>query len=128
MLTPPDYTRAILGSGVSGYVISAHDQHMRWFAIKVSHFLEAAEHEYRILKTLAAMDPGKGLQFVQPVDFFIDKGRSFLVTEILGSSLFDFLKRNNFAPFPLPHVKQIARQLFDGIQCKVPPSFRHGMR
>jgi dual-specificity kinase len=40
--------------------------------------------------------------------------------DLLGQSVFDFLKGNNFVPFPNSQIQNFARQLFTSVACKLP--------
>jgi hypothetical protein len=40
-----------------------------------------------------------------------------MVFDVMGLSVFDFLKNNGFRPFPIEHVRTMAHQLLIGIQC-----------
>lgn len=40
-----------------------------------------------------------------------------MVFEVLGLSVFDYLKNNGFRPFPVEHVRTMARQLLIAIKC-----------
>ena len=42
-------------------------------------------------------------------------GHTCLVFEHLGSSLYDFLKRNNYRPFPLDVIRNIARESLEAL-------------
>jgi hypothetical protein len=37
--------------------------------------------------------------------------------DLLGQSVFDFLKSNNFVPFPNSQIQHFARQLFTSVAC-----------
>ena len=39
------------------------------------------------------------------------------MTELLGMSVFDFLKGNSFIPFPGGHVQAFAKQLLESVAC-----------
>lgn len=41
----------------------------------------------------------------------------YQVFEKLGPSLFDFLKRNKYSPFPLDLVREFGRQLLESVAC-----------
>lgn len=42
-------------------------------------------------------------------------------------SVYDFLKENDFAPFPRRHVQSFARQLFEIIACRFPRHFQFSL-
>lgn len=50
-------------------------------------------------------------------EVFDHKNHVCLVFELLGSSVFDFLKENNFVPFPMAHIQDFARQLLTSVAC-----------
>lgn len=41
-----------------------------------------------------------------------------MVFELLGPSVFDFLKANEFRPFPIHHIQQFAKQILTSVACK----------
>jgi hypothetical protein len=51
---------------------------------------------------------------------FDHKNHVCLVFELLGSSVFDFLKENNFIPFPMAHIQDFAHQLLTSVACESP--------
>jgi dual-specificity kinase len=46
-----------------------------------------------------------------------------IVTELLGQSVFDFLKENQFASFPPRHIWSFAKQLLRSVACESAPRF-----
>jgi dual-specificity kinase len=38
--------------------------------------------------------------------------------DLLGQSVFDFLKANSFVPFPNSQIQSFARQLFTSVACR----------
>jgi len=54
-------------------------------------------------------------------DCFDFRNHICIVTELLGMSVFDFLKGNNFVPFPPQHVQHFAKQLLESVACNSPP-------
>lgn len=42
-----------------------------------------------------------------------------LVSELLSSSVFDFLKENSYIPFPFSQIQSFARQLLGSVACKI---------
>lgn len=55
---------------------------------------------------------------VKLLDWFDYHGHMCLAFDILGTSVFDFLKDNNYQPYPLEHVRHIAYQLVYSVKCK----------
>lgn len=48
-------------------------------------------------------------------DCFDYRNHVCIVTELLNQSIFDFLKANEFQPFPDKHIKHFAKQLFTSV-------------
>ena len=38
--------------------------------------------------------------------------------DLLGPSVFDFLKKNSFTPFTLSHIQALGKQLIDSVACE----------
>jgi serine/threonine protein kinase len=53
--------------------------------------------------------------------FVLPEGHYCLVFECLGPSLYDFMKKHNYQPFPLYCIRDFATQLLDALD------FLHGM-
>jgi hypothetical protein len=51
-------------------------------------------------------------------DSFDFRNHICIVTDLLGQSVFDFLKGNSFVPFPSSQIQSFARQLFTSVACK----------
>lgn len=77
----------------------------------VKKYREAAKLEINVLEKLAKYDPRCKHRCVQMLDWFDFHGHMCLVFEMLGSSVFDFLKDNNYVPYPIEQVRQIAHEL-----------------
>lgn len=52
------------------------------------------------------------------VDYFDYHGHMCLAFDLLGLSVFDFLKANNYHPYPMEHVRHISYQLCYSVKCK----------
>ncbi|XP_023545798.1 serine/threonine-protein kinase AFC3 isoform X2 [Cucurbita pepo subsp. pepo] len=70
--------------------------------------------EVDILKHLAQNDTGC-LRCVQIRNWFDYRNHICIVFERLGPSLFDFLKRNKYHPFPVDLVREFGRQLLESV-------------
>ncbi|KAI5305152.1 dual specificity protein kinase kns1, partial [Ascosphaera atra] len=107
----------LLGQGTFGKVIEAEDIRTGYrCAIKiiraVSKYREASKIELRVLKTLADYDQENNNRCIHLRDVFDYRNHICIVTDLLASSVFDFLKQNHFTPFPSSHIQAFARQLF----------------
>ena len=79
-----------------------------------------------MLSTLASNDKNNRNKCIHLRDTFDFRNHICIVTDLLGQSVFDFLKGNSFVPFPSSHIQQFARQLFTSVACKL--SFRLDFR
>jgi len=107
---------ATLGEGTFGKVVKVVDLYKnRVVALKiiknVKKYREAAKLEINVLAKLAKYDPTGKYKCVGMVDWFDFHGHMCISFEILGKSVFDFLKDNNYEPYPLEHVRQMAYEL-----------------
>lgn len=97
-------------------------------AIKIIHSVDkyrnASKIELRVLATLKANDKKNQNQCIHLRDCFDFRGHICIVTDLLGQNMFDFLKGNNFMPFPDSQIQNFARQLFTSVACIFPcPAF-----
>ncbi|XP_046397875.1 dual specificity protein kinase CLK2 isoform X5 [Ischnura elegans] len=108
---------ATLGEGTFGKVVKVKDIHMRdqTMALKiiknVEKYREAAKLEINALEKIAEKDPSARHLCVKMLDWFDYHGHMCIAFELLGLSVFDFLKENNYQPYPLEQVRHIAYQL-----------------
>ncbi|KAG9138015.1 hypothetical protein Leryth_001279 [Lithospermum erythrorhizon] len=108
-----------MGEGTFGQVLECWDrQRKEMVAIKivrgVSKYREAAMIEIDMLQQLGKHDKG-GNRCVQIQNWFDYRNHICIVFEKLGPSLYDFLRKNNYRPFPIDHVREIGRQLLECI-------------
>uniref|UniRef100_A0A1B6K8J9 dual-specificity kinase n=1 Tax=Graphocephala atropunctata TaxID=36148 RepID=A0A1B6K8J9_9HEMI len=107
---------ATLGEGTFGKVVKVKDlQTEHVIALKiiknVEKYREAAKLEINALDKIAEKDPeGKNL-CVKMLDWFDYHGHMCIAFEMLGLSVFDFLKDNNYQPYTLEQVRHISYQL-----------------
>lgn len=107
---------AELGEGTFGKVVKCEDlQKGTILAIKiiknVKKYRDAAKLEINVLAKLAKYDPKGENLCVEMYDWFDYHGHKCIAFELLGKSVFDFLKDNNYSAYPLEHVRQIAYEL-----------------
>ncbi|KAM4064403.1 kinase [Hirsutella rhossiliensis] len=110
----------LLGQGTFGKVVEARDRaRNKAVAVKiirsVQKYRDASRIELRVLATLKANDERNRNQCIHLRDCFDYRGHICIVTDLLGKSVFDFLKGNSFVPFPNSHIQHFARQLFTSV-------------
>lgn len=55
---------------------------------------------------------------VRMFDWFDYHGHMCISFELLGLSTFDFLKDNNYLPYPIHQVRHMAYQVCQAVKCK----------
>ncbi|KAI0971290.1 kinase-like domain-containing protein [Xylaria arbuscula] len=119
-LTSQYQIKRLLGQGTFGKVVEARDRkRSKLVAIKiiraVQKYRDASRIELRVLQTLKANDPENRNRCIHLRDCFDFRGHICIVMDLLGSSVFDFLKANNFVPFPNSQIQSFARQLLTSV-------------
>ncbi|CAI0441289.1 unnamed protein product [Linum tenue] len=120
-LTPRYKILSKMGEGTFGRVLECWDRNTREFvAIKVirsiSKYRDAAMIEIDVLQLLARNDKSSS-RCVQIQNWFDYRNHICIVFEKLGPSLYDFLKRNKYCPFPVDLVREFGRQLLESVAC-----------
>ncbi|KAH6681997.1 kinase-like domain-containing protein [Halenospora varia] len=110
----------LLGQGTFGKVVQARDRkRSKLVAIKiirsVQKYRDASRIELRVLSTLKANDHENRNRCIHLRDCFDYRGHICIVMDLLGQSVFDFLKGNSFVPFPNSQIQSFARQLFTSV-------------
>lgn len=119
-----DQVEKLLGQGTFGKVVQARDKRRQnqLVAIKiirsVQKYRDASRIELRVLATLKANDAENRNKCIHLRDCFDYRGHICIVMDLLGQSVFDFLKGNSFVPFPNSQIQNFARQLFTSVACK----------
>jgi len=113
----------LLGQGTFGKVVEAFDRKKKTkCAIKiiraVQKYRDASRIELRVLSTLASNDRTNRNKCIHLRDCFDFRNHICIVTDLYGQSVFDFLKSNQFVPFPSSQIQIFARQLLTSIACK----------
>lgn len=114
----------LLGQGTFGKVVQARDRKRgECVAIKiirsVQKYRDASKIELRVLATLKANDEQNRNRCIHLRDCFDFRGHICIVMDLLGQSVFDFLKSNSFVPFPNSQIQSFARQLFTSVACEL---------
>ncbi|KAF9612843.1 hypothetical protein IFM89_004253 [Coptis chinensis] len=118
-LTPRYKILSKMGEGTFGRVLECWDrQTHELLAIKVVRSIRkyrvAAMLEIDILHHLAK-NQGGALHCVQIRNWFDYRNHICIVFEKLGPSLYEFLRRNGYCPFPLDLVREFGRQLLQSV-------------
>lgn len=112
---------ATLGEGTFGKVVKVKelntDQVLALKIIKnVDKYREAAKLEVNVLEKLQEKDPKGNFLCGKMLSWFNYWGHMCLLFELLGLSVFDFLKENNYHPYPLEQVRHIIYQLCHSVK------------
>lgn len=115
-----------LGQGTFGKVVAAYDANTdKEVAVKiiraVAKYREASRVEIRVLQLLRDKDPLNRYKCIHSQDVFDHLGHICIVSELLSSSVFDFLKENSYQPFPFSQIQHFASQLLRSVE------FLHGL-
>ncbi|KAF9519696.1 hypothetical protein BS47DRAFT_1288171 [Hydnum rufescens UP504] len=117
---PLDRIVRLLGQGTFGKVVEALDISTRTMvAVKIIRsipkYRDASKIEIRVLKTLKQHDPTNKHKCIHLIEWFDYRNHICIVSELLGKCIYDFLKENNFAPFPRRHIQDFARQILSSV-------------
>ncbi|PLW19759.1 hypothetical protein PCANC_01993 [Puccinia coronata f. sp. avenae] len=124
----------LLGQGTFGKVVQATDLHApmdrsgrrREVAVKViravQKYRDASKIEIKVLNLLRERDPDNHNKCIHLLDVFDYCNHICIVTELLSLSVFDFLKDNQYSPFPASHIQSFAKQLLSSV------AFLHELR
>ncbi|GAB0095135.1 uncharacterized protein DMENIID0001_104870 [Sergentomyia squamirostris] len=112
---------ATLGEGTFGRVVKVKDlQFNHCMALKiiknVEKYREAAKLEINALEKIYEKDPNCEHLCVKMIDWFNYHGHMCITFEMLGLSVFDFLRENNYEPYPLDHVRHMSYQLIYSVK------------
>ncbi|OIW14606.1 hypothetical protein TanjilG_32948 [Lupinus angustifolius] len=118
-ITPRYKILSKMGEGTFGQVLECWDRQTKeYVAVKVIRstrkYRDAAMLEVDVLQQIAKNDRGNS-RCVQMRNWFDYRNHICIVFEKLGPSLFDFLKRNKYCPFPVDLVREFGRQLLESV-------------
>ncbi|KAK3129426.1 hypothetical protein QOZ80_6BG0479300 [Eleusine coracana subsp. coracana] len=108
-----------IGKGTFGQVLECWDRENKEIvAIKVvcavKKYSDAAMIEIDVLQKLTRNDAA-GKHCVQIRNWFDYRSHICIVCEKLGPSLYDFLRKTGYRPFPIDLVRQIGEQLLESV-------------
>ncbi|KAF9912107.1 dual specificity protein kinase kns1 [Linnemannia zychae] len=117
----------LLGQGTFGKVVECYDRDLKKHcAIKiiraVQKYRDASKIEARVLNTLKRNDPRNSYKCLHLNEIFDYRNHVCMVFDLLGQSIYDWLKDNSFCPFPPNQIQQFARQLLTSV------AFLHRLR
>jgi len=109
-----------LGEGTFGKVVKTLDMrrnkvHAMKIVKNVKDYREDAKMEINVLSKLGRYDPAGKYLCVSMLDWFNYHGHMCISFEILGKSVYDFQKENNFEPYPVHHVRRMAYDLCQSV-------------
>ncbi|CAD5228346.1 unnamed protein product [Bursaphelenchus okinawaensis] len=111
-----------LGEGTFGKVVEVKDSSRgsHRFALKiiknVPKYRDAARLEINVLKKLMEKDPSGSHLVIQLLDHFDFHGHMCLLFDLLGLSVFDFMKNNDYNGYPMDQVRYISYQLCHAVK------------
>uniref|UniRef100_A0A6M2DRC1 Putative serine/threonine protein kinase n=1 Tax=Xenopsylla cheopis TaxID=163159 RepID=A0A6M2DRC1_XENCH len=105
-----------LGEGTFGKVVKVKDtQDQTTCALKIiknrEKYRDAAMLEIKVLEKLSQFDPNSLFLCVRMFNWLNYYGHMCIAFEMLGVSIFDFLKENDYQPYPLDQIRHMAHQL-----------------
>ncbi|KAF9916821.1 Dual specificity protein kinase clk3 [Linnemannia zychae] len=110
----------LLGQGTFGKVVECYDRDTgKHCAIKIiraiQKYRDASKIEARVLNTLKRNDPQNSFKCLHLNEIFDFRNHVCMVFDLLGQSIYDWLKDNAFCPFPPNQIQQFARQLLTSV-------------
>ncbi|XP_071765821.1 dual specificity protein kinase CLK4-like [Centroberyx gerrardi] len=111
-----------LGEGAFGKVVECidHTNDGARVALKIikniDRYREAAMSEVEVLEQMNSLDCDRRYACVRMLDWFDYHGHVCIAFELLGLSTYDFLKENNFQPFPVENIRHMAYQVVRAVR------------
>ncbi|CBK23458.2 uncharacterized protein [Blastocystis hominis] len=114
-----------LGTGTFARAFEVKDTDTdKYYAVKVvraiHRYCKSAKIEAKIAKDITERDPDHRFHCYHLKDEFEFNGHYCMVMDLLGESLYDVLKENDYHPFPMTYIRSILRDLFEAL------AFLHG--
>jgi len=111
----------VIGQGTFGKVVKCFDREsVRFVAVKIvralQKYTDSAMVEIEALNHLQELDPIQSKRCIQLLDWFMYKNHVCMVFPLLGPSLYEYMKKSSFRPFPFTLVMSLAEQLLVAIR------------
>lgn len=111
---------SLLGEGTFGKVLKVKDiLSSKPVALKIikniKKYREAAKLEINVLSKLSELDPGDMSGCIKMLDYFDYHGHTCIAFDILGQSVFDFLRDNCYNPYSLEAVRKISYNMCQSV-------------
>ncbi|KAH9330954.1 hypothetical protein KI387_003062, partial [Taxus chinensis] len=118
-LTPRYKILSKMGEGTFGRVLECWDREAKeYVAVKIvrsiQKYRDAAMIEIDVLTVLSKHNKSNS-RCVEIRNWFDFRNHICIVCERLGPSLFDFLRKNKYRPFPVDLVREFGRQLLESV-------------
>lgn len=112
-----------MGEGYFSKVVKAHDNTTgEDVAIKiiraVDRYADSAKIEIQILEEVSRKDPEDKYKIVKYIDNFQYLDHICIVCGLCAMSVYDFLTKNKYHPFPMKDIQSISYQLIHSLSCK----------
>ncbi|XP_047462130.1 dual specificity protein kinase CLK4-like isoform X2 [Mugil cephalus] len=109
-----------LGEGAFGKVVECIDRDKdERVAVKIVRnidcFREVAKSEIAVLEEINSLDDDQRFACVRMLDWFEHEGHICIVFELLGLSIYEFLRQNKFLPFSVEQIRHMAFQIFRAV-------------
>jgi len=118
---------SLLGEGTFGKVVMCQERTTgKKVAIKIiksiQKYRDAAMCEISVFDAIKKNDPKCDKGVIHLMRWFEHRSHICMVFELLGQSVFDFLKDNLYYPFPLTQIHEFTRQILSSV------SFLHSLK
>ena len=88
--------------------------------LPIKKYIESAKVEAKLVEKVLSADKYNKSHCIKIYEYFHfsqgDKDYFAIIFELLGLSLYDFLKNNSYKGYTMTQVQSFARQIFEGIE------------
>ena len=88
--------------------------------VPVKKYIESAKIEAQLVQKIVSQDKRNKSHCIKVYDHFPfskgDKEYYAIIFELLGLSLYEFLKKNSYKGYTMPQIQSFARQIFEGLE------------